>query len=135
MPKISETYTSNSQWLKADDLKGQAVIVTIESTVEVQMEERDGKPAHKKIEVSFPGSEKALLLNKTNAAALSGMFGDDTDAWTGKSFEMFPTPVKGPNGMTTGIRVKPVAQAAPPAAAPPAGPDVGDGPGTSGLPF
>ncbi len=129
MPKISETYTSNSQWLKADDLKGNAVIVSIESVSEVQMEARDGKPAHMKLEVHFPGSEKALLLNATNAKALADMFGDDTDAWTGKSFEMFSMPVQGPNGPTTGIRLKPVAQAAPPAAEPAAAPADG------GLPF
>lgn len=73
---INDVFSGN--FLKADDLKGKTVRVTI-SKVEVK-EFDDGN----KIIVHFQGKEKSLVCNKTNANIIAENVGDpDTDNWVG----------------------------------------------------
>ena len=117
---INDIYSSNSQWLKAEDIGNRSVIVKIES---VQAVTPPGDNEKQKLEVSFAGSDKALLCNVTNARAIADLYGPDTDLWFGEELELFVMPVQGPNGPTKGIRVKRpaaarVAEAETPVAAP-----------------
>ena len=58
--------------------------------------------------MSFTGAKKSLVLNKTNASTLVSAFGDDTDAWSGRTVELFTVPVNF-NGRTyDGVRVRAV---------------------------
>jgi hypothetical protein len=108
MPKVSELY--GGTYLTGADLAGKSHRLRIEA---VAVEEV-GDDRERKLVVAFVGAKKNLVLNKTNASALVGAFGDDTDTWTGKSVELFTVRVTF-NGRTyDGIRVRTV-QEAPPA--------------------
>lgn len=123
--KTSEAFPS--KYLKADDLQGRDVAVTIS---DVKLEEFDGTNGKEtKMLLYFKGKEKKFVCNKTNAKTLSKLFGsDETDDWLGKSITIGPREVEGPNGMTWGIRVslKAPAQSAAPARPAPAAPDQAD---------
>lgn len=95
-----EAYKSTSGWLKAADLPaGKSVSVTIES-VDLENVGED-----QKLVVHFEGKEKALVLNKTNAAEIGASYGDDTDDWTGKELYLFVKQVSFQGQMVPAIRV------------------------------
>lgn len=73
-----------SDYLRADDLKGRTVKVTIDDVTMEKMGE-DQKPV-----VHFVGKDKGLALNKTNALMIASSYGPDTDAWRGKEIEIRP---------------------------------------------
>ena len=73
--------TAFGAYLKAEDLQGKAIRVTIEH---VALEDFKGdKGNEKRLVVHFAGKDKTLLLNRTNADALAAIFGDDYDDWAG----------------------------------------------------
>lgn len=87
---VNQTYPSGD-WLKSEDLKrqdgtyGQAdgVIENV-SMVKVN-KDRNSDEKIDRLELSFVGKEKRLLLNKTNAETIALAYGDNTDSWLGKS--------------------------------------------------
>lgn len=99
MPKLSEVFQGG--FLKAEDLKGKAVKVTI-SDVEVK-DFDDGK----KILLHFEGKDKALVANKTNCSIIEEVLGsDDTDDWVGKSITLLTKKVEFKGELVPAIRVK-----------------------------
>lgn len=114
-----------SAFLKASDLQGRSFVVTIDTVVTEEM--IDGK---KKPVVHFQGTDKGLVLNMTNANAMSKAFGsDETDTWKGQSIELFASTTDFMGDVVDCIRVRAVpdqapaqAQSAAPPAAPPADP-------------
>ena len=102
MPKVSEVY--GGAYLTGADLAGKSHRLPIQS---VAVEEV-GDEREEKLVVSFTGAKKSLVLNKTNASTLVSAFGDDTDAWSGRTVELFTIPVNF-NGRTyDGVRVRAV---------------------------
>ncbi len=89
-----------SDYLKASDLSGSEVTVTMD---EVRMAElgSEQKPI-----LYFKGKEKGLVLNKTNANTISGMFGPNTEAWKGNRIIIFPTQTDFQGRQVACIRVK-----------------------------
>lgn len=85
--KMNEMYPSTSSFLKAEDLKGKRIKLVIESVRMEQMDEKQ-KPV-----VSFKGTDRELVLNKTNGNTIAAMYGDDTDGWLGKEIKLYPTMV------------------------------------------
>ena len=85
--KVSEYYKTESAWLKAADLGGKKVALTIDSVEEVTFK-GDERP---KLAIKFRGKDKGMVLNKTNAQVIISMHGDDTDSWVGKEIKIFPT--------------------------------------------
>ena len=75
----------SGSWLKAADLRGQDVPVTIDR---IEREEFGGDP---KMVIYFLGKERGLVLNKTNAMTIAQQHGDETDGWAGKQITLFPT--------------------------------------------
>ena len=115
MAKLSELYPS--KYLSAGDLQNKEAVATI---VDVSFEEfeNDGKKQTKPL-CHFQGSEKALVLNKTNALEIGRIAGsDDTDNWKGATVCLYPAMVQFGNKMTESIRIKKPVLA--PVAAPPA---------------
>jgi hypothetical protein len=112
-----------SKWLKASDLQGQTVPVTISRVVVEDVGDDAGKPV-----VYFHSRDKGLVLNKTNALSIGLVHGQETDGWVGKTIELFPTVVMFQGQNVPAIRVRPVAAAyaeaygAPERSAPPQGP-------------
>lgn len=98
---INEIYSSDSNWLKAEHLPpGREVSVNIES---FEMVELDNK---KKVCLKFQNKEKGLVLNKTNAVAISHVYGNDCSAWAGKPLFLFSTKVDYAGQMVDAIRVR-----------------------------
>jgi hypothetical protein len=115
--KIGEAFPSN--FLKADDLGGKDVTVTIESC---EMESiGQGHDKQDKLVLSFVGKGKKMVTNKTNAKTIAKLHGDDTDDWPGKRIILSPREVEFQGDMVMAIRVslkapvvgKPIAPAAP----------------------
>lgn len=110
--KVSQAFPSG--FLKADDLQGKAVTVTIET---VDLEEiGQGRDKSEKLLISFRGKEKKLVCNKTNANTIAKLHGDDTDAWLGQKITLMPREVEFQGDMVWAIRVslqKPGTAAAP----------------------
>ena len=87
--KHNDVY-GESEFLKAEDLKGSTVKLTVESVGTHTFDE--GKPEEKtQIVVRFAGKKKKLGLNVTNSKAFFGQLGEDTDDWTGKEIKLYPT--------------------------------------------
>lgn len=102
-----------SKYIKASDLKGRALAVTIEHVTE----EKIGNDS--KAVVYFQHKEKGLVLNKTNATRIaelvgSGMFSD----WHGAQIAIFPTTTDYQGKTVDCIRIRAVPPNQRPAAAP-----------------
>ena len=101
--KMSQAFPS--KYLKADDLGGKRIIVTIDH---VSMEEiGDETSKENKPIVYFQGKEKGLVLNKTNASQISYLYGDESDMWAGKQIELFTMMVAFGGRQVPAIRIAP----------------------------
>lgn len=101
MANINDIFTSN--YLKASDLNGSAVLVTI-ATADI---EEIGKSRDKKIVVHFVGKQKAFVCNKTNSKKIAEIVGSpDTDDWGGHAVLLYPTEVDFQGDTVEAIRVK-----------------------------
>lgn len=78
-----------SRFIKAVDLGGKDVTLTIESVVGDELEGEKGKQF--KGIVSFVGAKKKWVLNRTNALCLKALWGRETDAWKGHRVTIYPT--------------------------------------------
>jgi hypothetical protein len=113
---ISEAYPS--KYLKAADLNGKNVTVTIKSA---ELEEI-GFDQERKVVLSFANTNKAMVLNKTNAAAIARLHGEETDDWRGKRIILCTREVEYQGTMMHALRVlsqKPEAHKTAPPPAPP----------------
>lgn len=98
-----------SKYLKADDLQGRRVTLTIAS-VAVETLGDESKPV-----VYFVGKDKGLVLNKGNGMMIAALAGtDETDDWHGTRIRLYATPVQFQGKLVNALRV----EAAPPEAAP-----------------
>lgn len=89
------------------DKKGRPREVTVTIT-DVKAETlNNGKSKNKKPVVYFAGSPLGIVINKTNAKAIAGMYGNDTTQWIGKLITLFPTQVQFGGETKDGIRVRP----------------------------
>lgn len=98
---IDSTFPSN--YIKSDELNGDTVF-TISKVVTETLGQ--GKDAEIKPIIYFQGAEKGLVLNKTNATVISGLYGKETDNWVGKQITLFATEVQFGAEMVLGIRVR-----------------------------
>lgn len=104
--KIGKVFTS--KFLRAADIDEiadeatQTAIVTIDR---VEMEEV-GQEQQQKPVLYFKGIEPGLVLNKTNAATLAKLLGDETDEWDGKKVGLFTTEVDYAGQQVLAIRVR-----------------------------
>ncbi len=120
--KLSEAYPSN--FLKADDLGGRDITVTIES---VDLEDiGQGADKEQKLVLGFTGKSKKLVCNRTNAHAISEVLkSDETSDWIGQRIILTARDVDFQGRTTLAIRVslkKPLSTQAKEAAAKPAPP-------------
>jgi flagellar hook assembly protein FlgD len=101
---IRDNYAyGKSQYLKAGDLIGKTVNVTVEAAEDTEFE-KGLKPV-----LSFVGKEKKLVVNATNFDTLSDAFGGYTEAWIGKSITLAgeKITVKGVRTDTIKVRIPP----------------------------
>jgi hypothetical protein len=99
-PEMDITQAFPSDFLKAADLQGREVTVTMAG---VQMEKLgdEEKPV-----LFFEGKDRGLVLNKTNANTIIDMFGPETKDWAGKRVIIFPTQTDFQGRQVACIRVK-----------------------------
>ena len=98
-----------SKYLKASDLQGQSVVLTISGC---ELEELGQE---QKMVLYFSGKSKGMVLNKTNANTIAGMFSPETDNWMGQKIEVFSMMVPFQGQQVPSLRVKaPAVQAEPP---------------------
>ena len=124
--RISSAFPS--KYLKAADLNGNQVSVVM-SHVTMEDVGDDIKPV-----LYVDGSEKGIVLNKTNGSAIADAYGDDTDSWHGRTIILFEAQVTFNNKTAGAIRVKtPRVQHQAPLAQPAFGTVVATDPVMSGL--
>lgn len=95
---ISSAFPSN--FLRAVDLQGRAVRVTIDT---VKLEEIGGET---RPILYFEGKQRGLPLNKTNATTIAAMLGDETLHWEGQQIELYPTETDFQGKRVQAIRVR-----------------------------
>jgi arabinogalactan endo-1,4-beta-galactosidase len=93
-----------SKYLRAADLQDKQVKVVM-SHVETETIGDDDRPV-----LYFEGKEKGLVLNKTNANAISAVYGDDTDNWRGGEIVLFQTMVDFQGKTMAAIRCRALAR-------------------------
>ena len=116
--KISSLFPS--KYVKAADLEGRTVTLTITKLVVEEMTGHNSEKQQKPV-LYFQKTSKGLVLNRTNAMIIANLYGDESDNWTGKRISIYPTRVKAFGQMQDCIRVreeipaqpKPVSQAQP----------------------
>lgn len=102
--KMSDLYPP--RFMKAEDFEeGETRILTIKN---VELEELgQGKNKQEKPILSFREPDtKEMVLNKTNAATIAKLYGDDTDDWIGKKIELYTMDVESFGEMVGAIRIK-----------------------------
>ncbi len=89
-----------SRYIKAADLNGKTVRLKM-IKVDIEKLGEDMRPV-----VSFHGTDKSLVLNKTNANRITAAYGRETDDWIGKDIELYPEQVEFQGRLTPAIRVR-----------------------------
>lgn len=105
--KKSEAFPS--KYLKAEDLRGKPVVVTITKTTFELLKSPDGKEQHKTV-LHFNGAKKTLPLNLTNWDSCAAICGDDSDDWPGNKIEIYPAKTQMGGKMVDCVRIRPPAQ-------------------------
>jgi hypothetical protein len=77
-------FVGNSDYLKAADLKGKSVNLTIKGVNSADFTDDKGNTKTKAL-LEFKGKDKMAVLNITNTRALVAAFGAESDAWIGKN--------------------------------------------------
>jgi hypothetical protein len=131
--KTSQAFPSD--YLKASDLKGKSVNVTIESVEMVDMGQ--GRDKESKLLIWFVGKQKGLVCNKTNAGTIEKLTGsDETNNWVGKQITLCAREVEFQGDMVWAIRVSLKAPGNPaPAVSAPAPEPPDDEVGSQEVPF
>ena len=75
---------SESDWLKAADIKGKNVKVVIESVGEIHFDATDNQKSQDKGTLQFVGKDKGVVLNATNTNTLIEAYGSESEGWVGK---------------------------------------------------
>jgi hypothetical protein len=73
-----EKYGYGSRFLRAEDLAGKTVTVTIANIEDVEFDDRGLKPV-----LHFEGKKKALVTNSTNFDTLAAAISPRTQDWVG----------------------------------------------------
>lgn len=97
--KLSEAFPSN--FLKSEDLNGRDVMLTIQSA----SMEKVGND--NRLVLTFNGTQKSMICNKTNANRIAFLYGDETDDWRGKQIIVTSEFVEFQGRTVKGLRVKP----------------------------
>jgi hypothetical protein len=97
--KQNEAFPSN--FLKAADLNEEEMVLTIARVEQEKIGDDD------KLVAYFKGTDKRLVINKTNFNAIVKATGeDDTDDWNGKRITLYPTETNFKGDTVDCIRVK-----------------------------
>lgn len=94
-----------SKYIKAADLRGKRVPVTIESIdPRGELKGKNGKSETKPI-VTLKGKDKEWVLNKTNASAIAKVYGNEVTSWLGKTVVLYGTRIQAGGEEVDAVRV------------------------------
>jgi hypothetical protein len=65
-----------------------------------------GGASEQKPVLAFNGTEKKLVLNKTNAASIATIYGDRAEEWVGKRITVYPSKTQCGRDMVDCVRVR-----------------------------
>lgn len=117
MPKLGKLFPSN--YINASDFENGEYVSKIKG-VEIRTLGQ-GSDAQQKPVILFAGTDKGLVLNKTNGRMIAVLLGsDDTDDWIGKEVGLGTVWTQNMQGdPVKGVRVKPVDELKDPIHGPP----------------
>lgn len=95
-----------SKWICAADLNGKDVNVQIK---QIMAAEEVGKDKETKPVLFFTGMPKGMVMNKTNAKRIAGLYGKETDNWIGKWITLYPSECEFGDETVDCIRIRKVA--------------------------
>lgn len=95
------------EFLGAWDLQGRDVTVEIESVRASELFIVSANQKKKKPVVSFKGTPKKLVLNKTNMTVVANLYGFDTRQWVGRKITLYPTTARCGKETVDAIRIRP----------------------------
>ena len=91
-----------SKYLRAVDLAGQDRTLVMRGVkMEAPGDDGDEKPV-----LYFEGEDRGLVLNKTNANTIVGLYGAETKKWAGKGITLFPSQTEFQGKSVACIRVR-----------------------------
>lgn len=91
-------------YIAAVDFDGKRPTLTIKSVELVDLEDDRGKTSKKGV-IYFRETEKGLIVNKTNAILMAGMWGPETDDWVGHRLTLHAVQVQFGRERVLGVRV------------------------------
>lgn len=95
-----------SKYLKAADLMGKDATVTISGVKADDLQMNNGTKERKYV-ISFVGTDKMLVLNKTNAKSIAAALNEKRAVkWTGQKITLYPTECMAFGKITDCIRVR-----------------------------
>ena len=97
---------TNSKTLKASDLNGREVRVTMSHVERQEFKNRETGGIDRKYVLFFEGKEKGLVLNKINTNTIIDYYGDESDAWAGKQIILYETTAEYQGKRSPAIRIK-----------------------------
>src|SRR5215471_10749300 len=80
-----------SRYIKAADLGGKPLAVTIKSATVEALNNPNGGGQQDKLLLSFVNQPKKLVCNVTNYNSIADLHGEETNNWSGKRIELYPT--------------------------------------------
>lgn len=92
-----------SKFIKAEDLQGQTVTLTVMTVTMEDVADKEFKPV-----MRFMNRDKGMVLNKTNATLCAHIWGPDTDQWQGKQLNLSAAPVMFQGKQVMGLTVAPL---------------------------
>jgi hypothetical protein len=110
-----DDFATPSNGLKAADLEGSEITLTIKSYEAKEFDEkgRNGE-TYKALKpvFSFHETDKTFVMNKTNREAVAYAYGKEMDDWLDKEITLYPTIVPFGDKKVEAIRVRAVKQSA-----------------------
>lgn len=108
----SDDYRSmfGAKYIGAWDLGDKDVTVTIAKVQGEELKNKGG--SDKRPVVYFVGSDKAMVMNKTNAKTVATLYGTKVSAWVGKRITLYATKTQLGGETVDAIRIRPVVPAA-----------------------
>ena len=92
-------------YVTGDSLAGKEATVTMTTVTEESLPSTKGGQESKYI-LRFKESSKGLILNRTNAKVIAGLYGSETDGWAGQRITLYSERVKAFGETHNAVRVK-----------------------------
>jgi len=96
-----------SKYLKGEDLDGEEVVTIAAIEPRHELARTDNSKEHKPV-VLFRETQKAFVMNKTNARLIASVHGNELSGWVGKQIVLTTAKVSAFGKVHNAIRVKPV---------------------------